>query len=214
MLTIGGRFASKDQAESIANHVRVSLVELGQIIDLSALDGVTIATDYRDAVSKIDLGHTKGDHPVPTEEDFGSGAAMTISVERNGEYKSHIVLSTLAVSGFDTENEAIYRDSFCTVVHECAHVEINAKLLSAFPEFLTPERYGNSFEQIKWGHVLPCWNEFAASWITSNVAGSHSLSGNEEIFLEVLQKARPSAISKIKAYRSHGDLWRIVSSCP
>jgi hypothetical protein len=59
------------------------------LIDLSRLDGVTIAADYGAALSDLDRGYeTKG--TLTATSDQATGVAMTPCVIRAGVLKSHI----------------------------------------------------------------------------------------------------------------------------
>lgn len=83
---------------------------LSRDIPLHGLDGVTIAADYGDALEKLD----RGDPDLPPVEsgalDYGIGVAKPVTVLRDGNLKSHLVLSA-GIADAWTSNDADLRAS-------------------------------------------------------------------------------------------------------
>lgn len=83
----------KRLAYAVADVIRV----VGSFIDLTKLDGVTIACDYDEALTELDRG-IDGLRPLTrsnTEE--MQGVAMTPAVMRDGIVKSHLVFNAAYV---------------------------------------------------------------------------------------------------------------------
>ena len=108
---------------------------ISRIIDVSNIDGLTLAGDYSKALSELDRGYEAA-APLTPSNDVAIGIAMTPSVIRNGRLKSHIVLSAgLVVALLDAEHE-YFPLALYTMAHECAHVQITAAFDRCFPNML------------------------------------------------------------------------------
>lgn len=200
---------SEERATKLAQLIGRYVYELSRYVDLSQLDGVTIATDYNQALLNLDRGFVSSHKLTPTDN-FAIGIAMTPTVIRNGSVKSHIVLhSGLAVALETPENEH-YRTALHTLAHECAHVEITHQFNSTFPGMLLQKVHSNAHEDFRWQVILTCWDEYAATR-KSALIGYDPTSNYEETFLTLLKEARQKANDCIKAYRLHRDIKKILS---
>lgn len=85
-------FETEERATAFGHLVAAFVRELSRHIDLSALDGVTIAADYDQALLTLDLGYETS-HRLTRTSDVAIGVAMTPSVMREGMRKSHMVFN-------------------------------------------------------------------------------------------------------------------------
>ncbi|MDE0190465.1 MAG: hypothetical protein OXQ90_03835 [Gammaproteobacteria bacterium] len=84
-VSIRGSLEGDDQAtiQQFVDAIGGHLATISQFIDLSGLDGVTIATDYAEAVARVDRGAVTSDESMePTRDGIAVGVAMTLSVLR------------------------------------------------------------------------------------------------------------------------------------
>lgn len=202
-------FENEDRAKNVGNLIGSYIRELSRYIDLSGLDGVTIAFDYAQALQELDRGFETSHRLTPTDGD-AVGIAMTPRVKRAGKVKSHIVIMA-ELAGFleDPEGEQ-FKWVLHTLAHECAHVEITARFDTAFPGVLLAKAYDNMLDGLRWKVILACWEEYAANWISATV-GENRIEADETVFLRRLEKARSEANTLIKEYRIHGDVNRILT---
>jgi len=194
----------REFAGLIAGYVR----ELSRYIDLAGLDGITVASDYRQALLDLDRGYATSFQLTPSEE-FVVGVAMTPLVLRNDTLKSHIVLNAnlaLALEKPESEDSAV---ALHTLAHECAHVEISQRFEAAFSGVLLRKNHGNPHDRMRWQVILASWDEYAATWISAPF-GHDPTAWYEDSFLVFLRETRPKADGFIKAYRLHGDHGRIM----
>lgn len=180
--------------------------EIGRGLDLSTLDGVTFAVDYSAALRDLDRGY-KSSHTLTPSGGRVSGIAMTPTVIRNGELKSHIVIDL----NFFMQTLKSGRGSrvLQLLAHECAHVEANAQFDKAFPDVLLRQQV-NSHEKLTSQIALVCWDEYIAC-LRSAPWGEDPRSDYESMFLEHLRVARDEADTFITAYRMHGDVSRVIN---
>jgi hypothetical protein len=201
-------FDTEQHAREFGNLIACYARELSRYIDLSGLDGITVAHDYSQALAELDRGYATSHRLTPSEE-FVIGIAMTPSVLRDGKLKSHIVLSAELALALENQEGENFSVALHTLAHECAHVEITQRFENAFPGVLLRKRHDNVHDNMRWQVIGACWDEYAATYISAPI-GHDPTAWYEECFLTFLKETRPKANGLIKAYRLHGDHSRIM----
>jgi hypothetical protein len=201
-------FDTEEHGREFANLIAGYVRELSRYIDLSGLDGITVASDYNQTLLELDRGYATSFRLTPSEE-FVVGVAMTPSVLRNGTLKSHIVLSAGLALALENPESEHFMVALHTLAHECAHVEISRRFETAFPGILLRKKYDNPHDGMRWQVILACWDEFAATRISAPI-GHDPTDWYEQNFLVFLKETRPKANGLIKAYRLHADHGRIM----
>lgn len=185
-----------------------SMVEIiGKSIDLSGLDGITFAHDYRQALLELDRGYETGYKLTPSN-DHGVGIAMSPSVIRDNQLKTHVVINAemfFALLSAKRSDMAVN-----TIAHEFAHVELTHLYDKAFPGTLLQMRYGNSLDSFRTDCMLACWDEFGACWRSATFGPTVPLA-YEQAFLPALERTRSEANSAIIEYRSHADIGIVIN---
>ena len=199
-----------EQATLLGQTVGACVNELSLHIDLSGLDGVTIAVDYRQAVLDLDRGY-ESSLPLTPTEDVVVGVAMTPTVMRDGNVKSHIVLNAAIVLNLLDPSHEGFRLALHLLAHECAHVEVTRKFDSAFPGILLQHHHTDIHETLRWKAILACWDEYAATWISAGI-GRDPTADYEDTFLEMLENVRARANDLIRAYRIHSDVNQVLGT--
>lgn len=191
---------------ALANRIGRLLGELGRVIDLSGLDGLTLADDYDQALLSLDRGFDTT-HRLTPSRSHAVGVAMTPSVLRNGAVKSHIVLCApvfLDLLDSDGFGQAIH-----LLAHECAHVEVTHYFDRAFPGVLLREPVDTIRQSIRSETTFACWEEYAACMRSARI-GTNPGDGYEETFKSYLQEARPRANAAVRAFHSDGNVDRVL----
>ena len=201
-------FESAEQATELANIVANWVQVISQYIDLSNLDGVTVAYDYHQALVELDRGYETSYQLTPSTE-FAEGVAMTPTVIRDKAIKSHIVLNAVYIQALADETNEFHEHAVHLLAHECAHVEITQAFDRAFPDTLLRQQYANPYDARRWDVILGCWDEYAATRIAAGI-GRDPTSDYETCFLETLQKSRSLANEKIISYRLHADHTKVL----
>lgn len=195
-----------DLAGEMEETLRLLLDVIGSRIDLSGLDGVTFASDYHQALLDLNRGYAT-DFKLTPSDDHGVGVAMSPSVIRGNQLKTHIVLNakTLLTMVLEKRHD-LFRN---TIAHECAHVELNRLFDIAFPGFLLRIKV-DSLEHFRIETMLACWNEFGACWRSASI-GPSGLLAYEDAFLPALEQTRTRANAAIMAYRVDNDAGTVLS---
>jgi len=119
-------FDTEERARQFGNLIAMYVRELSRHIDLSSLDGITVAGDYNQALLDLDRGYVTSHKLTPSEE-LSFGVAMTPAVIRDGKVKSHIVINAGVVLPLENTNHEAFKLAFHTLAHECAHVEVTQR---------------------------------------------------------------------------------------
>lgn len=201
-------FENEERAKQLASLVGAYIRAISRHIDLSQLDGVTIAHDYAQALLELDRGYKTSFRLTPSDSHV-VGVAMTPSVVRSDKLKSHIVLNAAIVHPLEDINHEHFGVTLHTIAHECAHVEITQAFDQAFPGVLLRQSYTNARAAYRWQIILACWDEYAATTLSAGY-GAKPTEGYENTFLQSLCMTKPRANDLIKAYRGHGRLDQVV----
>jgi len=183
-------------------------------IDLTRLDGVTVATDYANAVANIDRGVlTSVDSTRPTDDGIAVGVAMTIAVLRDATVKSHIVLSHALVRPImKPEEPGPYGMAVQALAHECAHVEVQHRFDSAFPNLTlrpAPSTW-DAFDIEKWRYAIQLtFDEYAASRRSASF-GVNPLSGYVEALLNTLDRTATGSMQILRAWVIDRDFTQVL----
>ena len=211
---VSGSFQSKAAARLLAEKVQGFITYFSRIMDLSGLDGVTIADDFRQAAQDLDRGYTPSSDIHPTNDGVASAIATTPTVIRDGEIKSHIVFSHQFVSGIAYEpTTKAFRTAFLTILHECAHVEATGKFESQFPNILLrPVKNRNLLDAKRWDCIFGCYHEYIACWQTASLSKDDTLLQEFlDVFFRLLSETQSNAEVMIEEYGSHQDHGRILT---
>lgn len=185
----------------MAEAVRVVVQAIGRRLDLSTLDGITVAMDHRAAALELDCG-MEGLGPGDVTSDNAVGIAKTINVVRRGQLKSHVFLDLATLmplfrEGQDTGN------AYHVIAHECAHVEVTAAFERCFPGLLIEQDPG-VMSQVRWDFALGCWDEYKVTQLSAR-CGADQADVYEVLLLDALADFPPQAEEALRAFHSHGD---------
>lgn len=176
-------FGSEEAAHEMAGSIGSALLEIGTVIDISNLDGVTVAHDYDDALAQLDRGY-ETDFVLEATRKSAVGIAMTPSVLRNEVLKSHIVLDAHYVKGILGDDPDDLNFALHTLAHECAHVEVTAAYEKCFPGELLRAVIHSRLEHWATEVVQACWDEYAVCRITGSI-GYDPVGRYQEILIAV-----------------------------
>jgi hypothetical protein len=113
--SVDGRFDSAEQARGLGEKVVGFFRLFGAFLNLQGLEAVTIADDYNEQ------GFKNAPALAPTEDGFGSGAAMAVPVLRKGMLKTRIVLHSNLLRVLGSDEEWARSIAIHTMAHEAGH---------------------------------------------------------------------------------------------
>ncbi|RVT39649.1 hypothetical protein [Sphingobium algorifonticola] len=210
-VTVKG-FTNQEAGAELGKVVGECIMSLGSFIDLSTLEGVTIAIDYDAALAEADQG-MEGLRPLDrTDTEEMQGVAKSCQVLRDGIVKTHLVFSAemlVPLIAGDAVTEDDRKTSIGIIAHECGHVEVNARLEALVPDARLGARIADSERAVLFQIAEICWSEYAVCRLTARFAPMQN-SQHAETVAAVAIGARERAREHIKSYRLHGDDYRVI----
>jgi hypothetical protein len=96
-------FGDEAVAKEYADILQTVVGTLSREIPLHGLDGFTIASDYDDALAKVDRGDLDLPRVTSGALAYGLGVAMPVTVVRDGKRKEHLVLAAGIAEGWTSD---------------------------------------------------------------------------------------------------------------
>jgi hypothetical protein len=207
-------FASAEDANRLANRLASYVRLISRCMDLSQLDGVTVAYDYDAALAELDRGVEGLRMLTRSNDDQLIGVGMAPAVVRDGIVKVHVVLNGPYVEGIEADDAEEPSEAFSTALyllaHECAHVQVTTDKDHAFPGTILQRRISGYEEAIFIQINEACWEEYAACRLSA-VFGLDQLQYYEEGLRGVLGVAREQAALAREAFWNHRDLMYLAT---
>lgn len=199
-------------AECLGQQMFHILREVGEYIDISTLDGVTIAVDYDEALRDLDLG-VEGLLPQSrTNDEDLAGVGKSVVVMRGDAVKTHIVLSAGPVCPIVLEegdrDEEDFRTAIAIIAHECAHVAENASREDHFPGIHFRPPAGHFIRDHEQHFAEACWGEYAVCRMSAGFAANEEARFRDNLAIR-LKDCRTRARDAIRSYRLHGNVVRV-----
>lgn len=213
-ISLSGPFGAEEEATQFAYKLIGIFSHLGKHIDLSKIDGVTVSSQYREALADLDRG-MEGLRPLQasSEEDGVIGVAMAPAVIRDGVVKTHLVFDINYIWWASDPDSELFSLAIHTLAHECAHVEVTATLDRAFPGLRMRQRYEDFIEQFRGEVIDACFEEYAVTRICAGM-GSNPIAGYRQTFVTSLESTDAAADAAVTAYRTHADLDQVMAQVP
>jgi len=204
------KFKDAEYEKFAAEQIGAIVRDIGRVIDISSLDGITIAFDYDEALADLDRGIPEKTKMTRTSNQQIVGVGKTAAVLRDGIVKSHILLLAPVVLQVLDEQSKLYRTVIYLLAHECGHVEEHMIRDRLFPGMLLRYRPEHREDRLLEPAVEAIWAEYAACIVSARFDRSQTqlYAGN---IIKSVEALRREAIKAILEYRIHGDLWRLES---
>lgn len=206
-------FTNQEAAVALAQSIGGIVHTVGSFIDLSTLDGVTVAVDYDDAIATVDRG-MEGLPPL-TRSDTAEmqGVAMSPAVLRDGQVRTHIVIDAERLVPLIWEGpevtEADRALAVGIIAHECGHVQVTAEKERSVPDARLGARVEGFEHAVMFQIAEICWDEYAVCRLSGLFARDQNVH-HAETLVDSARLARTRSDEEIRAYRLHGDLRRLV----
>ncbi|MGP0172656.1 hypothetical protein ACSVIJ_12315 [Pseudomonas sp. NCHU5208] len=183
---------------------------IGRYYDLSALDGITVAIDYNQALYDLDRGYETNFRLTATNSHV-VGVAMTPSVIREAQLRSHIVLNAVFMTPLlNADDLEPHAQALHILAHECAHVEVTHVYDRCFPNVLLRESFGGMLEQCRWQVIFAVWDEYAVTSLIGHI-GAAQTDAYEVAFLNDLATFDDRVNALIRDYRLHGNVDQVLT---
>jgi hypothetical protein len=205
-------FTNQEAGQQLGLEVGRVIQVVGSFMDLSTLDGITIAVDYDQALLELDRG-LEGLRPLSrSDSEEMQGVAMLPAVIRDGEVRTHLIFNASMVAALIAD-EATPEDrasSIAIIAHECAHVQITAEKERSVPDARFGTRIEGYERSVMFQFAEVAWDEYAACRISAPFAPNQNES-HAEVVIGSAVEARGRANAAVQQFRRHGDIDRLVA---
>ena len=206
---------TEEELRELGDKLLMCVAAISTAIDMSGLDGITVAVDYENALAKFDRGveALKGKSRLePTNDGNAIGVAMTSTLLKDGKVKSHMFFHYYAVKGISCDRDSEeFQAALHIVAHECAHVEAASKFDSAFPGVLFrrhPDTW-TALDQARWEYAIDaCLQEYIACRRSSGF-GKNPLDDEVDVLLNTLNGLDEEANRMVEECRRDKDYGKV-----
>ncbi|WP_370240338.1 hypothetical protein [Marisediminitalea sp.] len=198
-------FDTEESANNLGKNLLYITKELSKDFDVSELEGITVAFDYNEALSELDRG-VETNVKLKASADRVVGVAMTASVLREGNLKSHLFFNASYLQHWLMNgNEDDVRHAIHVIAHEFAHVEFNKYFNICFPDITLRQKLPNITVVKKYEAGIATWDEFFATRHSALVGDSRS-EGYVTTLLEELSEAEAIVGIALYEYQTHRNV--------
>lgn len=195
-------------AQKLGQNVMTILRVIGEKIDLSELDGFTVAVDYDHALATNDRGDDSLEKEGRTDTDLLQGVAKASLVRRDGGIKTHLIFSAVIIAPLTLELKDVPQEKLSQIVsiiaHECGHVEEHSFRNRVLPDVMLNHKYYGYRELFIGGNSEAIWAEYAACRISAPYCAE-----SEKTFRECFEDHIPNLTERAKQlileYYVHND---------
>ncbi|ANM06815.1 hypothetical protein AMC78_PB00011 (plasmid) [Rhizobium phaseoli] len=138
---------------------------------------------------------------------------MAPAVLRDGLLKTHLIFDVNYVWHIADPESEFFASAVHTIAHECGHVEVHTALDQALPGRILRHRYADYIEQYREEVIDACFQEYGATRLSAGF-GLNPIDGYRQTFLTALADTDAAANGFISAYRTHGDIDRVLLEVP
>lgn len=182
----------------------------GRIFDLHLLEGITVGSDYDDALASVRLGYESRTAKGYTKSEGLVGVGKTLRVLRAEGLKGHIVLNASCLGDLIDESSVGFLATANIVAHELAHVAVLGWFEDTLPGLLLSSHEGDWATAMLRDIALTVWEEYAACRLSAPISSEEVTTRYAECLSIATLSALPAAREKIKDYRLHGDVSRLL----
>ena len=200
-----GCYDSKEVQRAVVSALEESLYALALLaVDLSALDGITVALDARKAA--CDLQYLpQGAVPLEmSDQPETMELARTVAVRRGDLFRFHIVLR--AGLGLMTLSPRADEQALACgcIAHEAAHVQHEGHLYKTFPEVYGRKLDCGDRSTQTFIKALDVWSEYSACRSSAHFR-PEALEDFDKAFCLSLKESRSATQKRIEALREGGN---------
>ena len=194
----------EEEARTFGQGVSEWALAFSRVRDLSRLECVIIAWDYPEALASLDTGEGM---PVAarTENEYGEGGAMAVSIKRGDELWSSVVIWTPLVRKLMDFSDPEQKQALMTFAHELVHVEDQRIFERTYPGGWRSAKARDARDAEMQLIVNRCQSEYSAQR-----RSAHCFPEGGVHYLDILEKAMKDVDEQITsarlAYRFHGDV--------
>lgn len=199
-----------ENVQELSNAIQGIVTSLSQALPLHRLDGITITSDYCEAVVSLDRGYEGASPMYTVPKEIGQEIARTVSVKRGERWKDRIILdASPAFALLAKESDAVEWGLY-TLVRQLTEVAI-AEMI----ERHLPDVWMKPISDPLGGFLYPSVHPAIFGYLGSHISAGFSdppyhTDVKRELFITALGDMKSAGFAARLEYRSHGDLDRLL----
>jgi Protein of unknown function (DUF4238) len=211
-LSLLGMYDTAEAAGTLTDAIREIVSAVGHSLPLSRLEGITLSSDYSEALSQIDRGIEGVAPPSTIDPAIGTGIAQTVNVMRARKIMCRIVVDSGVGFGLLSDDSA--------TVDWATNILIRQLMLVSLTEVVDVSLPGVMLQPIT--DPLQGWLYNAVSAALDGYVVSHMASGFgdplelasswRQLLTEALDRLRETVLPARLAYRYNGDLEALLAA--
>ncbi len=185
----------------------VGVVEsLATALPLERLEGITVASNYLEAVASLDRGYENSCAPNVVPEKIGQGVARTILVKRKGHWKTRIVSDSRLALALLTDDEATVNWATYIFTRQLAEVAIPEIMERSLPGIWMSE-ISDPLHNFLYPSMHPAIVSYLTSHICAGFGDKAQLSADKRcVLMGAIRELKAAVLAARLEYRSHGKL--------
>ena len=199
-------FADEALASEIGGVVKAVVEELARKLPLHELDGLTFATDYSEALRKLDRG---SDTLAPAESSalsYGQGVAKSVEVIRDGQHKTHLVMQAGIALGLispDLEQRRISTRLLVQMLAGVAHAVLYERTLG---QPTPPDAIARHLHGAVAAAPTMYFSARESAFVAPDMGNIYA-----ELVMKSLAHAKAEILKARLSYRTSGDLEQLLA---
>jgi hypothetical protein len=185
-------------------------LEMESNLDLRRIHQMIITDDFAGELQTLSSS-TKSGNPIQhTNEDYATAVAKVLLLPRGEEIEILPVFNIHLISGIlDDPQSERFAVILHMIHHELCHVHDDNKKLDILTDVWMKHRYSGK-ENFTYPLAEACWGEYFANRLSSTTAIQQCVDLMIECFDSALTRTKLEFDNKIRSYRLHADLNRLM----
>lgn len=196
--------ASQEEANKVCDYLRTIIPEFQSSLPLNKIDGMTFATNYKQALIDIEKGYESSYIPEPTENEFGTSVSMVVTVKRNDDWYHHIIFQGWLAQFLISNDEEQHKQALEILWSQLSHVALNEIMEKAFPE-LWMKPLQASFDATLHLHTNGVFGKYFSAFHSAGF-DPHALSAQADTLAKIINHTHQSIPAAKWSYHVDGDL--------
>lgn len=194
----------------LSNAIHGVVASLAQALPLHRLDGITVATDYREAVATVDRGYEGASPESTAPEEIGQGIARTITVKRDGVWKQRVIVDAGPAFALLSDESGDVEWGLYILVRQLAEVAIFEIIDHHLPDVWT-RPISDPLHSFLYPSLHPAIFGYLGAHISAGFGGpQHHADVKRELLITALTEMRSAGLAARLDYRYHGDIDRLL----
>lgn len=195
-----------ENVQALSNAIQGIVTSLAHALPLHRLDGITVTTDYREAIATLDRGYEGASPAETTPKEIGQGIARTMTVKRDGVWKQRVVVDAGPAFALLSGESGDVEWGLYIFVSQLAEVAISEMIERHLPDvWMKP--ISDPLHSFLYPSVHPAIFGYLGSHISAGFGDPpHHTDVKRQLLITALDEMRSAGLAARLDYRYNGDI--------